>query len=142
MLSAIFIFFLPYNSLISFAHFSIGFRVDLLTVDSSLQIPHLTGHEVHMVEMRKWGEGCVIDIQSLLQGWGAETSRLAGLGAEVCACIFGKNNHSHQIMFPKDALRPLQLFFKKNTSYFEIIILSEDFEKTGWTERSCVPFTC
>lgn len=61
-----FYFFLPYNSLISFAHFSIGFRVDFLTVDSSLQIPHLKGHEVHMVEMRKWGEGCVrsvIDIQ-------------------------------------------------------------------------------
>lgn len=39
MLSA-FYFFLPYNfQLISFAHFSIGFRVDLLTVDSSLQIP-------------------------------------------------------------------------------------------------------
>lgn len=52
-----FYFFLPYNSLISFAHFSIGFRVDFLTVDSSLQIPHLKGHEVHMVEMRKWGGG-------------------------------------------------------------------------------------
>ena len=55
--------------------------------------------------------GSLIDIQSLLQGWGAETSRLAGLGAEVCACIFGKNNRSHQIMFPKESLRPLQLFF-------------------------------
>lgn len=68
-----------------------------------------------MVEMRKWWEGrvgSVIDIQSL-HGWGAETSRLAGLGAEVCASIFGKHNHSHQIMFPKEALRPLQLFKKK-----------------------------
>ena len=29
-----------------------------------------------------------------------------------------------------------------SSSYFEIIILSEGYAKTGWTERFCVAFTC
>ena len=69
----------------------------------------------------------MLGAQGLLPGRAAETPLLAGLRAKVCACIFEED--ISQMMFPEEALQPLQISFK--TFYFEMIIDPEELAEIG-----------